>query len=159
LSKISFHIRKGTPRDLPIVMRHRRQMFFDMGFTDENLLKKMERSAKPFFRNRLRNGTYKAWFIENGNGEVVAGGGIIIFDYHASPRDPTPKRPMIVNMYTEPKYRRKGLARMLMTTMIAWCREQKFGAIALHASKFGKPLYESLGFEQTNEMRLMLKRK
>jgi len=30
--------------------------------------------------------------------------------------------------------------------------------ISLHASPFGRPLYESLGFEPTNEMRLHLEK-
>jgi GNAT superfamily N-acetyltransferase len=63
---------------------------------------------------------------------------------------------MILNMFTEPTFRRRGLARMLMQTMIAWCREQGYKTVALHASDEGRPLYESLGFQPTNEMRLHL---
>jgi hypothetical protein len=40
--------------------------------------------------------------------------------------------------------------------MIAWCREQGYKTVALHASDEGRPLYESLGFQPTNEMRLHL---
>jgi hypothetical protein len=44
-----------------------------------------------------------------------------------------------------------------MQEMIAWCRQQGFTHIYLHASKDGRPLYEALGFEPTNEMRLSLR--
>jgi GNAT superfamily N-acetyltransferase len=60
-------------------------------------------------------------------------------------------------MYTEPAYRRKGIARELMKRMIDWCRQEGFGTVLLHASKDGRSLYESLGFTPTNEMRLMLR--
>jgi len=41
--------------------------------------------------------------------------------------------------------------------MIAWCRRQNFASVFLHASKDGRPLYDSLGFEPTNEMKLKLR--
>jgi GNAT superfamily N-acetyltransferase len=132
-------------------------MFSDMGYRDKHSLEAAMATSRPFFERRLAEGTYRGWLVENSAHEVVAGGGIIIFDYHSSPRDPTPKRPIIVNMYTESAYRRQGLARKLMETMIDWCRKEGFGSVVLHASDFGRPLYELLGFAPTNEMRLMLR--
>jgi hypothetical protein len=44
-----------------------------------------------------------------------------------------------------------------MRTMIDWCKQEGYAAVYLHASDNGKPLYESLGFEPTTEMRLKLK--
>jgi hypothetical protein len=43
-----------------------------------------------------------------------------------------------------------------MEIMISWCREQDFANVGLHASDEGRPLYEKLGFQPTNEMRLDL---
>jgi hypothetical protein len=40
--------------------------------------------------------------------------------------------------------------------MIEWCRAEGFAAVYLHASKDGRRLYESLGFEPTTEMQLKL---
>ena len=64
---------------------------------------------------------------------------------------------MIVNVYTEPAYRRRGLARRLMVAMLEWAHGEGYGTVSLHASDFGRSLYESLGFKATNEMRLQLK--
>ncbi len=58
-----------------------------------------------------------------------------------------------------PKARRRamqGMARRLMDTVLDACRERGIRAVVLHASPDGRPLYESLGFSSTNEMRLML---
>ena len=151
-----FSIRKGTLADLDIVMRHRRQMFIDMGYRDESALAATQTTSKPFFAERMKNQTYHAWFVEDAARNVVAGGGVVIFDYHSNPTDPLPKRPMVVNVYTEPSFRRRGIARALMNVIVDWCREYGFGTIILHASDEGRPLYESLGFMPTGEMRLLL---
>jgi GNAT superfamily N-acetyltransferase len=65
-------------------------------------------------------------------------------------------RGFVLNMYTEPAYRRRGLAKQVLESIIAWCREQGFKAVLLHASDAGRGLYEQMGFEPTNEMRLLL---
>jgi GNAT superfamily N-acetyltransferase len=62
----------------------------------------------------------------------------------------------VLNVYTEPAYRRRGLAKVVLQTMIGWCREQGFRSVSLHASDAGRSLYESLGFRPTSEMQLVL---
>jgi GNAT superfamily N-acetyltransferase len=149
-------IRDAAPADLDVVMHHRRSMFEDMGTRDREALDAMEQTSRPFFAHALGEGSYRGWLVDDGAGRVVAGGGIILLAFHSSPRDPAPRRAWIVNMYTEPEYRRRGLARRLMEAMVAWCRAQRMTTVYLHASDEGRPLYDSLGFKPTNEMRLPL---
>jgi len=151
-----FTIREATPADVDIILHHRRSMFYDMGYRDDTVLSAMLSTSRPFFAERLEDGRFRAWLVENQNHDVIAGGGLLVLDYPSSARDPLPRRPLIVNVYTEAAYRRKGIARQVMLTMIAWCRNEGFGSVVLHASNDGRPLYEQLGFTQTNEMRLML---
>ena len=152
----SITMREATPADLDVVMHHRRRMFADMGNRDSTALDAMEASSRPIFARGLADGTYRGWLAVDASGRAVAGGGIICLPYHSSPRDPDPRRSWIVNMYTEPDYRRQGLARRLMEAMVAWCRGQRMANVYLHASEEGRPLYESLGFRSSNEMRLAL---
>jgi GNAT superfamily N-acetyltransferase len=149
-------LRQATTADVAVVMRHRRGMFQDMGHRDPAALDAMHATSEPFFRRALESGAYRGWLLEAPDGRVVAGGGVIQLEYHSHPRDPRPRRPVVVNMYTEPEYRRRGLARRLMQAMIDWARSDGFVVLYLHASDVGRPLYESLGFEPTNEMRLAL---
>jgi hypothetical protein len=44
-----------------------------------------------------------------------------------------------------------------MLAVHEWARERGLGAVALHASDDGQPLYEALGYRPTNEMRLDLR--
>ena len=131
-------------------------MFVDMGNREPAALDAMEQSARPLFARGLADGSYRGWLAEEKDGRVVAGGGVIVLAFHSGPRDPTPQRAWIVNMYTEPEHRRQGLARRLMEKMIAWCRAQRMITVYLHASDEGRALYDSLGFTPTNEMRLHL---
>ena len=59
-------------------------------------------------------------------------------------------------MFTEPEHRRRGLARRLVDTMVEYGRGAGLGSLYLHASLEGRALYESVGFEPTNEMRLAI---
>ena len=40
----------------------------------------------------------------------------------------------VYNVYTEPAHRRRGLARLIMDAIHAWCREEGIGSMALNAS-------------------------
>jgi len=66
---------------------------------------------------------------------------------------------IIVNVFTEPDWRRQGVAEMLLKQIIDWAREQKLDELVLHASSDGSALYERLGFIATNEMRFAVSRR
>jgi len=66
------------------------------------------------------------------------------------------RRGNILNVYTEPEFRRRGLSRWLMQSVLDWCRANHIDLVILHASPEGRALYASLGFRPTNEMRLLL---
>ena len=146
-------IRPARFDELSIVLHHRRQMFVDMGYTDARALDDMERASHAVFGKALHDGTYRGWFAET-EGRVVAGSGVLLVPFQPSPSQSRPTRPFIVNVYTEPSYRRRGLARQVVEATVAWCREQGYTAVSLHATDDARPLYESLGFLPTNEMRL-----
>jgi GNAT superfamily N-acetyltransferase len=150
-------IRTAGLADLQHLIHHRRSMFEDMGHTDPAVLSEVDRVSEQYFRDALAGGKYRAWLAELPDGRVVAGGGIVVNDWPGHLREIQPRRVWILNMYTEPEFRRRGLARRLMDAMVAWCRAEGFGSVSLHASVEGRPLYESMGFEPTNEMRLKLR--
>jgi GNAT superfamily N-acetyltransferase len=147
-------IRLATPRDCEVILHHRRSMFRDMGEGTPATLDRMVATSRPWLERALAEGSYRAWLAETADGKVVAGGGILISSWPSRPEDPHTRRALILNVYTEPEFRRLGLARRLMEKMVDWLKKEGFQSVALHASHEGRPLYESLGFEPTNEMRL-----
>ena len=153
---MEINIRKANPEDLNYILHHRRAMFEEMGFRDPAMLDQVEESSRVYFSEALRIGTYIAWLAATPNGRVVAGGGILIADWPGYPGENQAKRAWILNMYTEPEARRHGVAKQILEIMLDWCRSEGFSAVSLHASPAGRPLYESVGFQPTNEMRLPL---
>jgi GNAT superfamily N-acetyltransferase len=79
---------------------------------------------------------------------------VLLCPWPANPRDPCTQRAVILNVYTEPEFRKRGIARFIMMTILTWLKEQGLRSVNLHASAEGRRLYEKLGFEATNEMRL-----
>lgn len=148
-------IRPATPADILELLRQRRGMYQDMGYTDEAGIAKMLSTSKLYLEEAMRNGSFHAWLAMHEN-QVVAGAGLIINPWLSHPYDQQCRQATILNVYTRPECRRRGIARQLMNTVIAWCREQGLVQVSLHSSKDGRPLYESLGFEPTSEMRLKL---
>ena len=148
---------EATLEDVPIILAHRRAMFWDMGQQDEEAHRLMRIRAESFLREAIPRGRYRGWFAELPCGDVVAGAGVTIVDWPGSPTDPAPCRAWVQNVYTEPGYRGHGIARRLMEALIESCRSAGFVNVHLHASELGRPLYESLGFLPTNEMRLRLR--
>jgi len=63
------------------------------------------------------------------------------------------RQAIVVNVFTDRDWRRRGVARRLMQDILAWARSIKLEGLVLHAAPDGRPLYESLGFTATNEMR------
>jgi GNAT superfamily N-acetyltransferase len=149
-------IRTAHHGDLKHIVHHRRAMFEEMGYRDPAVLDQVDKSSREYFGEALRTGAYKAWLAEDPSGHVLAGGGIVIADWPGYPGESLAKRAWILNMYTEPEARRRGIANKLLEVIIDWCRTAGFRTVSLHASPAGRPVYESAGFQQTNEMRLTL---
>jgi GNAT superfamily N-acetyltransferase len=150
-------IREAQLQDVAEIVRQRRRMYEDMGESDAAALDAMQVSTSAFLETALPSSLFRGWLAETRAGRVIAGGGMMIVPWLSRPADPEPRRAWILNVYTYPEYRRRGIARQLMQTMIEWCRRAGFQSVALHASDDGRPLYESLGFKQTEEMKLTLR--
>jgi GNAT superfamily N-acetyltransferase len=151
-----FTIRPGTAADAERIVGHRRAMFLDMGRQDTDWLDGVAAAFLPWVRPRLETGEYRAWFAVAPDGSVAAGVGLWFVDWFPHRPDRGSLRGYMLNVYTEPSYRRRGLARQLMQITLDCCRERGITIATLHASDEGRPLYESIGFKATNEMRIEL---
>jgi GNAT superfamily N-acetyltransferase len=59
-------------------------------------------------------------------------------------------------MFTEPKFRRRGVATLVVQAAIDWCKNNRYERLMLHASEMGRKVYANFGFKRTWEMRLDL---
>jgi GNAT superfamily N-acetyltransferase len=90
------------------------------------------------------------------DGKIAASGALKFADWLPRPDGSRRGLAYAHSVYTEPDFRRKGLARHILNAMIEYGRENGWPRISLHASEMGRGLYEDLGFKPTNEMRLVL---
>jgi GNAT superfamily N-acetyltransferase len=150
-------LREATLDDVQVLVRQRRLMFMEAtGAKDEEALNSMDRVYERYIRRALPSGNFKAWLVETKEGEVVSGGGISIYEQPPRPQDDTLRYVYIHSVYTEPRHRRRGLARKILETIVEWCRCNGFKTLTLHAVDASRPLYESMGFKPTTEMRMFL---
>jgi len=154
-----YAIRRCTIDDAATIARHRVEMFRDMGdVPTEELARDLLEKSTSALAVLLADGSYVGWFAIDAGGRVIAGAGVhiklqlprISHDHIRVEDSPVP---LAVNVYTEPQWRGKGVARALMRELMRWASEQGTDRVVLHASDAGRPLYESLGFDSTNEMR------
>ena len=146
-----YTLRLATPADAALISAQREAMFTDMGTRYTEAVAQFA----PWVQRHLGAGTYLGWLVE-AEGEVVAGAGLLFLDWPPHFTSPEPLRGYLLNVYTHPAHRGYGLARALTELAIAETRRRGIRILALHASEYGRPIYERLGFVPTNEMRLTL---
>ena len=151
-----YSIRPATLEDAGIIAGHRHRMFLDIGEHDPRKLEAMTQEFRPWLESRTAAGDYLGWLAIASDGTVAAGLGLWLMDWPPHVLGGGSRRGNIVNVYTEMAHRRRGLARLLLNAALEWCRANSVDVVILHASKEGRHLYESVGFEPTNEMRLVL---
>ena len=148
-----YALRTAGVTDAAVIAHHRVAMFHDMGILHHANVSALERAARDYLDAALANREYLGWLIE-AEGSVVAGGGLVIRRLLPRPESlEGGEEAYVLNVYTEPAHRRRGLACQLMEMIMVWCRERNIARISLHASDDGRRVYEQLGFVQTNEMR------
>jgi ribosomal protein S18 acetylase RimI-like enzyme len=148
-----FDTRRATAEDAEAMAQQRMRMFADAGLATEVEMGPMVANFVPWVRAKLADGSYVGWLTEE-NRRLVGGAALWIMDWPPHFLDAEPQRAYLLNFYVAPEVRRRGLARELLALAITEAKARGIKAVTLHASKFGKPLYEQTGFEMSNEMRL-----
>jgi GNAT superfamily N-acetyltransferase len=150
----SYSLRMALPSDAEVIARHRALMFRDMDSITQEDSDKLFTAGVPWLQGILTTGDYIAWLALQQD-EVVAGGGVYVREIGPVPGCyRTGRWGHIMNIYTEEAHRRRGLARLLMQTILEWCANNHLDHVTLAASEEGRPLYETLGFIPTTDMKL-----
>ncbi|MEY2484437.1 MAG: hypothetical protein QOH39_85 [Verrucomicrobiota bacterium] len=156
-----FAVRLATIDDADVIAAHRARMFHDMGEVPDDLLDMFRTQSRDRLREFFERGEYVGWLASSVDAprQVIAGAGVQLRHTLPHPSDmgglAEGRHALIINVFTEPPWRRRGLGELLLKRIIAWSREQKLDRLLLHSSEQGRRLYERLGFVQTNEMKLI----
>jgi GNAT superfamily N-acetyltransferase len=157
-----FTVRRATVGDAAVIARHRAEMFADMGTLPRALYDDLVAATVHYLEQAMPAGEYVAWLATPARepGVIVAGAGVLRRRIPPSPH-PGPggvsvaegRQGLVLNVFTERAWRRRGAAELLMRQVLAWAAESGLETLVLHASEEGRALYERLGFVATNEMR------
>ena len=157
-----FQVRFATVADSSLIGEHRARMFRDMGLVPDELFDSFRARCELSLHHMLEFGEYLGWLATPNEqpGSILAGAGVQLRRVLPHPAGEPPemtiadgRHAIIINVFTEPEWRRHGLATLLLREIIAWARNERLDRLVLHASDEGRSIYERLGFIQTNEMR------
>ena len=146
--------RIATDKDIELMMQSRLEMLRVVN----NLSDDYEYSEDIVNNSReyFLNGDQTTILALDG-GEVIGCASMSYLKIMPTFSHPTGTRAHLMNVYTNPSYRRQGIARKMVNMLIddAWSK----GAteISLDATKLGRPLYESMGFIDSNECMVLVK--
>ena len=160
----AFNVRCATSADLELISWHRARMFRDMGELPAELFDSFQAQSREALRQMFELRKYIGWLASpiSDPDKIVAGAGVQLREVPPHPQPDAKgkidivsgRQAIIQNVYTEPEWRQRGLAALLIKRTIDWTREQGIESLVLHASDDGRALYERLGFIATTEMRL-----
>jgi GNAT superfamily N-acetyltransferase len=154
----TFQIRRATTRDADIISWHRARMFQDMGDVSGDAFEILRANSRPRLEQWIDNGNYVGWLATPADEPemIVAGAGVQLQPILPRPLDVSTigegRQGTIVNVFTEPHWRRRGIAGLLIKEIIIWSKNERIDRLLLHASDDGRSVYERLGFITGNEM-------
>jgi GNAT superfamily N-acetyltransferase len=159
-----FTIRLATANDVNVIADHRARMFHEMGDIPTNAISELRNRSQDRLRDLILKGEYVGWLAmpANDSNTIAGGAGIQLRQVLPHPLSrgnrwigiADGRHATVLNVFTEPTWRRQGIAVLLLREIIHWTQSQQLDRVVLHASNAGRELYEGLGFVPTNEMRL-----
>ena len=118
--------------------------------SDDVDLSLVERKSREYYVKSLPKGMHTAYLVYDG-GKVIGAGGASIFQVMPTYHNPTGTKAYIMNMYTDPGYRRQGIALHVLDLLVKELKEKGITHISLEATAAGRPLYEKYGFGRMND--------
>lgn len=123
--------------------------------SDDTDMKEVRQQTYHYYQKALHDDTHIAYLIFDEN-RFVGTGGVSFFQVMPTYHNPSGRKAYIMNMYTRPEYRRRGIAYKTLNMLIRDVRSREITSISLEATSMGRPLYEKYGFiDMKEEMELL----
>jgi GNAT superfamily N-acetyltransferase len=156
--RFSFTVRAATVSDAGTLATLRSAMFRELRNTpspgDRAAFEALAASA---FQAGLNNGTCLAWLAEATDRRPIGSVALLVFPRLPSPESLARQEGYLLNVYTTPDFRGRGIATALVAAAVAKARELHLGRIRLHATPEGQSVYAAAGFAaRHDEMELRL---
>ena len=153
---MGFRITYAGPADLDLLVRHRLSMWHELRPEFRTKIDRSKAYTRRWIKARLASGELIGFVARAPDGRVAGSGCVWLREETPRPNNPLHVVPYLMSMYTEKDFRMQGVAKAIVKRAVKWSREHHHERVVLHASDYGKHLYEEAGFPPTREMRLIL---
>ena len=144
--------RRALQEDAALLVQLRKTVLIAANKLEKDTdLSHIDENSAAYFGDMNKHTTYLAR-----DGEDVVGVGSV--DYHTqmpTVANPTGKCAFLMNVYTAPDYRRKGIASEIVRLLIADAKEKGAGSVMLEATEMGAAMYRKLGFAEAEGYMLL----
>jgi GNAT superfamily N-acetyltransferase len=137
---------KAVREDLEILVKTRLEMLRSVnGIPESEDLAEVAESCRAYYSESFEKDIHVAYLVFDG--ELFIGCGGISF-YYVMPniKNPSGMKAYIMNIYTIPAYRGKGIATKVVDLLVAEAHKRNIHRITLDATVMGRPVYERYGF-------------
>lgn len=149
IHSITYH--KATVSDAELLAEMRIQFILDFtGPQPEQQIDNLKKTLTTYFQNSIA-GNNCISYVAKYNTEIAGTGTIVFREQPGNFKNPTGRVGYVMNMYTVPAFRKKGICNCILDKLIEDARAQGIVAFELHATKEGEPIYIKNGFQIHSE--------
>ena len=143
--------------DLEVLVKTRIEVLRAANKLDDSVdMSEVEAESRVYYEKALADGSHTAILVFDGD-KFAGAGGVSYYTVMPTYHNPSGRKAYIMNMYTKPEYRRRGIAFKTLDLLVSDAKNKGIAAISLEATDMGRPLYEKYGFvKMEDEMELPL---
>lgn len=143
--------KKATIEDIDLLTKTRIEVLRAANkLSDDIDMSEVEKQSYEYYKRALLDGSHTAYLVFDEQ-KIVGTGGVSYFQVMPTYHNPSGLKAYIMNMYTNPEYRRRGIAIETLRLLVEDAKEKGISAISLEATDMGRPLYEKFGFVKMND--------
>lgn len=143
--------KKATIEDLEVLTETRIEVLRAANkLSADTDMSEVKKQSHDYYKRALCDDTHIAYLVFDER-RFTGAGGISFFQVMPTYHNPSGKKAYIMNMYTNPEYRRKGIAYRVLDMLVKEAKDRGITAISLEATAMGRPLYEKYGFIKMEE--------
>ncbi len=151
MPKSAITIRAADPSEFDIASEFWVSMRRELNMPDDDLAADWKARSVAYFRRRFAAGEL-CWFFACDGDTVVASGAGFLLDGYPSEICLRRRVGYVAGVFVDPAHRRRGLARAVTQACVDWLWRVGCRRVRLHAANNARAIYESMGFEPSNEM-------
>lgn len=102
-------------------------------------------ALKDYYGRHMADGTFVSWLAVDGE-KIVGTSGMSFVEKPPYFSCPTGRIGLLSSMFTDPSYRRMGIAKELLSRVVDEARKYGCGSVQITASDMGVLLYTDFGF-------------